>query len=140
MGQRARLTPAGHAAIDQLRIALQTDIRTKAQTLHDAGAETLNQHIRTIDQLQQNVVGARLARIDSNAAPTATKQTAVGIEEMGDLTIDTNHFRAHIRQHHGGERCRADRVHFHYFHTRQGSCHRLVLSCRRKRAGCRPTK
>ncbi|MNM54716.1 hypothetical protein D3C81_658440 [compost metagenome] len=110
---------------------MQTDIRTEPQTLHDAGTEALDQHIGTVDQFQQNVAGARLARIDGNAASTTAQQAAVGIEEIGDLAIDADHLRAHIGQHHRGERRRADRVHFHYFHTCQGSGHRCSLSCRR---------
>ncbi|MCY1526140.1 hypothetical protein D9M68_611450 [compost metagenome] len=128
--QRAALAPAGHAPVDQLRVALQADIRAEPQALHDARAEALDQHIGTVDQLQQDLVGPRLARVDDDTAPPAPQQTAVRIEKSSRMAVDTDHLRTHVRQHHRGERCRADRVHFHYFHTCQGSGHRRALSCR----------
>ncbi|MCY1519488.1 hypothetical protein D9M68_542410 [compost metagenome] len=138
--QRTALPPAGHAPVDQLRIARQADIRTEPQALHDARAEALDQHIGTVDQLQQDLVGPGFARVDDDAPPPAPQQTAVRAEKPGRMAVDTGHLRAHVRQYHRGKRRRADRVHFHYFQTCQGSGHRRALSCRRMQTRYRPGK
>ncbi|MOA05709.1 hypothetical protein D3C78_1253190 [compost metagenome] len=138
--QRAALAPAGHAPIDQLRVACQADIRPQPQALHDPRAEALDQHIGTVDQLQQYLIGPGLARVDDDTPPPTPQQTAVGAEKPSRMAIDTNHLRAHVCQHHRRERCRADRVHFHYFHTCQGSGHRRALSYRRMQTRYRSGK
>ena len=46
MGVGAGLSPAGHAAVDQLGIVAVQFIRAKAKALHDAGAEPLDNAVR----------------------------------------------------------------------------------------------
>ncbi|MNZ81137.1 hypothetical protein D3C78_997940 [compost metagenome] len=125
--QRTALAPAGHAAVDQLRIARQAHVRTEAETFHHAGAEAFDQHVGFVDQLQQDIGSARLLRVDGDAAAAAAELAAVAIEETGGHTVDADHFRTHVREDHGGDRRRADRVHFDNFHTCQGACHHLSL-------------
>jgi len=43
--QRALLTPSGHAAIDQPRIARLHHVRPEPQALHHAGTKTLDQGV-----------------------------------------------------------------------------------------------
>ncbi|MNK72716.1 hypothetical protein D3C87_921990 [compost metagenome] len=136
MCQRPALTPTGHAPVDQLRITLKADLRPQAKTLHDAGAETFDQHVGAVDELQHHFGGAGFTRINRNAASPAPKQTAVGIEKTRRMTVNANDLRAHVRQHHGGERRGADRIHFHYFHTSQRSGHLRVLFCDREAVRC----
>ncbi|MNP50811.1 hypothetical protein D3C76_1450960 [compost metagenome] len=123
VSERPLLAPAGHPAVDQLRVALQTHVRSKPQTLHHTGAEALDQYIGILDQLQQHLSGARLARIDGDAATTTAEHAAVGVQEVGDLTVDPYDIRPHVCKHHHGERCRTDRVHFDNFHTSQWTRH-----------------
>ena len=51
-GERAGLAPAGHATVDQARIARQTFVRPEAEALHDAGAEALDQHVSAFNQFE----------------------------------------------------------------------------------------
>jgi hypothetical protein len=43
--QRPFLTPSGHAAIDQPRVARLHHVRAKAQSLHHAGPEAFDQRV-----------------------------------------------------------------------------------------------
>ena len=54
-GQRALLTPAGHPAVDQPRVALQAHVGTEAQALHDAGPEALQSQVGPVDQAQRGL-------------------------------------------------------------------------------------
>ncbi|MNT25299.1 hypothetical protein D3C72_1608130 [compost metagenome] len=138
MCQWPRLAPTGHAPVDQPRITFKADLRPQAKALHHAGAEAFDQHVGAVDQLQQHFSGAGFTRINRNAAASAPEQAAIGIEKTGRMTVDANDLRAHVRQHHGGERRRTDRIHFNYFHTCQRSGHLRVLFCYREAVRCDP--
>ena len=45
VGERAVLSPAGHACIDEARVEAQELVRPQPQPLHHAGTEALDQHI-----------------------------------------------------------------------------------------------
>ncbi|MNN16389.1 hypothetical protein D3C81_1295250 [compost metagenome] len=81
--QRAVLAPAGHASVDQFRIALQANHRAHAQPLHHPGAEALDQHVGLVDQTQQHIHRPRFARVDANTAAATTDHAVVAIEEAG---------------------------------------------------------
>ena len=46
VGERPFLTPAGHAAVDEARVAVERDVRADAEPFGDAGPEALDQHVR----------------------------------------------------------------------------------------------
>src|SRR5690606_12035620 len=71
IGERAGLSPAGHAAIDELWIALQADIRSEAETLHHARTEAFLQDVRPLDQLQASLDRFRLLEVERHRAPSA---------------------------------------------------------------------
>ncbi|MNM87872.1 hypothetical protein D3C81_1000650 [compost metagenome] len=127
VGQRPALAPTGHAPVDQLAVAFKADVRAQTKALHDTGAEAFDQDVGAINQLKQHFSGARLARVDGDAASPAPEQTAIGIEKTGHMAVNANDLRAHVRQHHGGERRGTDRIHFHYFHTSQRPRHFIAL-------------
>src|SRR3546814_8946579 len=51
--ERTVTTPAGDAAVDQLRIACQAFIGTDAKPFHHAGTEALDQHVGLFDQAEE---------------------------------------------------------------------------------------
>ena len=53
--QRSVLAPAGHAAVDQLRIACEAVLRSDAQTLGDAGPIGFEQRIGFLAQAQHGL-------------------------------------------------------------------------------------
>ncbi|MCY1309917.1 hypothetical protein D9M70_600590 [compost metagenome] len=121
--QRTGLPPTGHTAVDQLRIACQADIRPEAQALHDAGTEAFDKNVGAFDQLQKHLGCARFARVDHQATAATADYAVIAVEEARLLPVDANYFRPHIRQQHGGEGRRPDRIHFDYLHPSQWSRH-----------------
>ena len=70
--QRAILPPAGHPAIDELRIALGAIGRAEAEPFHHAGPVALDQRVGRLDQRQRRLDPLRaleIERHDSLAAP-----------------------------------------------------------------------
>ncbi|MCY1171091.1 hypothetical protein D9M73_111900 [compost metagenome] len=61
LGQGAMLAPSRHTSVHQFGIAHQTHIGPDAQSFHDAWTETLDQHVRPFDQLQNGFNGHGLA-------------------------------------------------------------------------------
>ena len=57
--KRTRLSPTGHAAVDQPGISLERYIRAKAEALHGAGPKSFDQCVGLADQLEgeRNSVG-----------------------------------------------------------------------------------
>ena len=69
--QRTLLTPAGHPAIDQPRIARQDDIRSEAQTFHDTRPEPFDQRIGAFEQAEHLCDGSLRFDIDLDHASAA---------------------------------------------------------------------
>src|SRR5690606_31119928 len=114
---RTVLTPAGHAAIDQFRIALEADIRTKAETFGDAGTIAFVDHVGLVDQFQQGFQALGGFQVDDDALAVALQRISrVG---GGIGALDGNDFRAHVAQHHAAERTWADAQQFNHFQTCQ---------------------
>ena len=61
VGERPVLAPAGHAAVDEARVAREADVGAEAEPLHHAGAETLDEHVGALDQAQGGLDAARRA-------------------------------------------------------------------------------
>ena len=52
LGERALLAPAGHAAIDEARVARQDNVRAEPQSFHHARAKAFDQGIGVSKQVQ----------------------------------------------------------------------------------------
>ena len=114
VGQRAGLAPAGDAAIDQRRLALQADVRPQAERLHDAGAKALDQHVGLRDQPQRDLAGLRLLEVQRDRLAPARQHIAVArgegshavaLARLGglDRAVDADDARALVGQHHAGK-------------------------------------
>src|SRR3546814_828277 len=75
-GQRTFLTPAGHAAIDQLRVDRMAGFRPEAEALHHARPVSLNQAVRMSEQPANHLDAGRLLQVDHKGT-TASVGNAV---------------------------------------------------------------
>jgi hypothetical protein len=106
VGERAFLAPAGHAAVNEPRIARQHDVWAESETLHDAGPKPFDQRIGVREQFEHlrdrglvlQVKLDDLAATDGNCLQILSRTDAI---ERYDLS-------AHICQHHARERAGAD--------------------------------
>jgi hypothetical protein len=70
LGVGAELSPSGHPAEHQLRIAGERHVRTKAQTFHDARPKTLEHGIRCFHKLEARLDGRRRLQVHGDGSPS----------------------------------------------------------------------
>ena len=115
---RSGLAPAGHATVDQLRVAGEGHVGPQAQTFHHARPEAFEQHIGLRDQIQRGGDAVGILHVERDRAPVALEHVcpllATADAEVlgGSRTIDADHVRAHVGEHHAAERRGADRFEF----------------------------
>ena len=71
--QWSLLPPAGHAPVNQARVALQAGPRAQAQFLGDPGAKTFDQHIAAFDQVEHGLHARGLFQIDGDGTSPAAQ-------------------------------------------------------------------
>ena len=106
VGERAFLAPAGHAAVDQLRVAREHDIGAEPEPLHHAGPETLDQRIGAGEQVE-HLRDRRLVlqvELDDLAAASGDRLQAL----LRADAVERDDLGAHVGQHHAGERAGTD--------------------------------
>ena len=104
--QRAFLAPAGHAAVDQPRIARQHHVGSEAEPLHHAGTKAFDQRVgvgEQVEHLRDRGLVLEVELDDLAAAPRHRFQVLLGAD-----AIERHDLGAHVGQHHAGERARAD--------------------------------
>ncbi len=99
----AALPPAGHAAVDELRIVGEQHLRPQAQPLHHPGAEALDQPVGAAAEVARDL-HARL-EVDRHRSPAARERMRL---EALPGPLDADHFGAVVGEHHRGEGPRAD--------------------------------
>ena len=104
--QRAFLAPAGHAAIDQLWIAREHDVRAEAETLHHAGAEAFDQRVGAGEQVEHLRDGGLVLQIELDDLAAAHRDRLQVL--AGADAVERHDLGAHVGQQHAGERARAD--------------------------------
>src|SRR5262249_8020779 len=105
--ERTVLAPTGHAAVDELRIALQAHVGAEPQALRDAWTEALEEPVCTISEPEDELDAALALQIHADRSPIAREHIAGTPTALRD-PVDTDHFRAHIGEHHSAERARPD--------------------------------
>ena len=112
LGQRTVLAPAGDAAVHQLGIALPALVRTQAQALGNAGAETFDERVGALHHLQYQLNARWLFQINRDRTAAAIKQCVLRFHcdaKPGiDHAINAYHFGAHVREHHRAHRVGPD--------------------------------
>ena len=129
--QRAALAEAGHAAVDQARIARMAVGRAQAQALGHAGAEALDQHVGAGDQAHHGVAAGRRLQVQRHRAPVAPADLEALVhrhaQAAGLGAVDAHHVGAHVGQQHGAHRAGADAGQFDDAQSFQRSHGWLVL-------------
>ena len=104
--QRAFLAPAGHPAEYEARIARHHDIGAEAQPLHHAGTKAFDQRIGIGEQVEHLRDSGLVLQIQFDHFPAAPRHRFQVLFRAD--AVERYDFRAHIGQHHAGERTRAD--------------------------------
>ncbi len=104
--QRAFLTPSGHAAINQTRIARLHHVRPEPQPFHHAGAKAFDQRVGMSEQIKYLRDRSLVLQIEFDDLASASCHRFEIFP--GADAIERHHLRAHVRQHHAGERARPD--------------------------------
>ena len=125
----AGLAPAGHAAINELRIAREHDIRPEAVAFHHAGAEAFDQAVRFFQQFQRGFDVGRILQVQTDRAAAAACHIGGAAGAAVARAVNPDHVGAHVRQQHAAERARPDPSKLNDFDAGQWSlCHLLSLS------------
>ena len=123
--QRALLPPAGHAAIDQPRVARQARVGTEAQALHHPRAKAFDQRIGLIDQFEHHLHRGRVLQIHTDGLAVAQPQVEAHRPRRAQArrlpAIHPDDVGAQVGQEHGGQRTRADAGDLHDLDARQGA-------------------
>ena len=72
---RAVLAPAGHAAVDELRVAGEAHVGAEAEPLGDAGPEALDERVGLLDEPQHRLDAVGLLEVDADRAPAAVERS-----------------------------------------------------------------
>ena len=102
LGIGPELTPAGHAAKDQFRIALQGHLGTQAEPLHDPGAEAFEDDVCGLEQLEAGLDGGWVLQVQAHGAPAPGGDVGRTASALA-LTVDPHHVRAKVRKEHAAE-------------------------------------
>ncbi len=102
----AGLAPAGHAAVDERRVAGQGDVGPQAQPLHHARAEALDQAVRPLDQLQASLGRGGMLEVQRHRAAAAEGDVELAVARA--LAVDPHHVGAKVAEQHAAEGGRAD--------------------------------
>ena len=109
---RTVLAPAGHAAVDELRVAGEAHVGAEAEPLGHAGPEALDQRVGLLDEAQHRLDAVGVLQVDADRAPAAVQRLEVRLVERRrvDLLrpVDAHDVGAHVGEQHPGERARPD--------------------------------
>ncbi len=122
MRKRTVLPPAGHAAIDEPRIAPGAVGGAKAQALHHARPIALDQRVGRLDQRQRLGESLRALEIEGRdplAAPERSfQERPIGIAESRLVRADDrDNLGAEIGEHAAGERTRTNALELDHLQT-----------------------
>ena len=83
VAQRPGLSPAGHPAVDQAGVTCPARVRPDAETLHDAGTETLEQDVRPFRELEEQRHTGGMLEVDADRTLAAFEQVPDGPGRLG---------------------------------------------------------
>jgi hypothetical protein len=123
MRQRTVAAEAGHAGINQARIARRCFVRPQTQLLGDAGPERVDQHIGLFDKLEDRLDALRILEVDGDRTPAAAHQIEFGATRHAEagigLAVDANDVGAQIGEQHRRERARSNTAQLDHLETDQ---------------------
>ena len=105
---RPVLPPAGHTAVDELRISLETHVGSEPESLHDSRPEALDERVRPGDQAEHRFDRGGLLQVDRDAAPAAQEWVDGRASGRARRAVDAHDVGAHVGQQHRAERAGSD--------------------------------
>ena len=118
LGERTFLTPTGHPAVDQARVAPEADVRAKTQALHDPRTVALNQRVRGVDEPEDELDPLGHLQVDGDRAPSTGNHIGASrshgarpFTPADGEPVHAGHGGAKVSQHHPRERAGADARH-----------------------------
>ena len=135
--ERAVLAPAGHAGVDQARVAGQHLVRPGPEPLQDAGPQALHEDVGAVQQAEQDLAAGRRLQVDGDARPAAVDRVVLRADQQRSAAgpVDPDHVRAQLGQQHAGVRGRAEPGEFHDADPGQRAGRRLHGGDPRRRGG-----
>jgi len=101
LGQRAGLAPAGHPAVDELRVACPAVLGPQAEALGGAGAHPLDQHVGPLDEVEHEAHARGRLQVDLDARAAAVQNVDVARRESRtSRPFDTHHVGSEVGQDH----------------------------------------
>ena len=123
----AGLAPTRHAAIDEARVARKTVVGPDAETFRDAWAESLDEHVGLLDEVEHRGDALGVLEIDADRASAPGEDiepcTVGGAATHAFRSVDAKNVGAQIGEHHGAERPRADSRDLENLQSVQRSAH-----------------
>jgi len=95
------LSPACHPRVDELRVAGKAGLGTKAQSLHDAWPQRLNQGVGRRDEAQRRLDALRMLEIDCHGWSATAPNVGLWASELEAQTgrsgpVDADEIGAHV--------------------------------------------
>lgn len=109
----AGLAVARHPSVDEPRVASQASVRADAQSLSDSRAKALEQHIGSLDQIEDHGGTVRVLQVEGDRAPPAVQQLDPVVLVRTDqpaacAPVDPDDVGSQVGEQHRGEWPRAD--------------------------------
>ena len=108
VGDRAVLSPAGHATEDELRIPFQADVGAEAEPFHDARSEPLDQAVGLLDHVEHRFDCLRTLEVHPQGAAATIQHIELRAASRIGPAVDADNLGAQVGQHHRAERPRSD--------------------------------
>src|SRR5262249_24279721 len=108
----SRLPPAGHATVDEPRVAREARVGAEAQALGDAGTEALDEGVGLLDEAEHRLDAVGLLQIHGDRAAAPVHE--VELRRLWDAeprvarAIDADDVGAELGEEHRAERAGAD--------------------------------
>ena len=134
--ERPVLTPAGHAAVDEARIALQAHVGTEPEALGDSGAKRLHERVGRLDHPEHARDAVGVLQVDGHRPPAARRDgvgSGAAPERLG--AVDAHDLRPHVGEELARERPRADAAELDDLDTLERSHACLLVVARREATG-----
>lgn len=115
LGQRAVLAPAGHPAVDELRVAGEAGVGADAEPFGHSGAVALDEDVGAFGQVEDAGRPLVALEVQEDGALVAVGDVVrrVDAESRAAGPVDADDVGAEVRQQHGGERPGSDARQLH---------------------------
>ena len=122
--QRTVLPVAGHASVDQLRVARRDVGRSEAETLGDARTEALDEHVGLLAELQDQFTTGVALQVDGDRRSRTIEEVPRRfLISVGVATFDSQDVRSEVGHQHAGVGARPDAGQFDDLQSVKWSAH-----------------